>query len=198
MSSFKMINKAIIQFNLHIITGIHVGGTKDIYGIGGVDSPVLKDPLTGQPIIPGSSIKGKLRSLLELSDTSLINHVIFEGNDQSPTRGIFRDLKMHQTSADELQKVLGSGIFTEVKAENTIDPYTGKTKKGGLRFIERVPAGTIFQGEIIVNAFTGDEIVAFVNLIKRGFELLEYNYLGGSGSRGYGKVKFEIISESIQ
>lgn len=197
MKEIRLTKRIVLEIQLTVQTGIHIGGTKDIYGIGGVDSPVIKDPLTKQPIIPGSSLKGKLRSLLELASVVGDKHVIFEGNETGPTRIIFRDLLLTPDSAKDLQSKLGESIFTEIKAENKIDKFTGSTEKGGLRFIERVPAGVAFNGEIIVNGYNNEPIEQFVEILKKGFELIEHNYLGGSGTRGYGKVSIQVLKEEV-
>lgn len=49
---------------LRLESGLHIGGGADFAPIGAVDSPFVRDPLTKQPIIPGSSLKGKIRTLL--------------------------------------------------------------------------------------------------------------------------------------
>ncbi|HLA36398.1 MAG TPA: type III-A CRISPR-associated RAMP protein Csm3, partial [Rhodocyclaceae bacterium] len=46
-------------------TGLHIGAGDTEMRIGGTDNPVVKNPLDSQPYIPGSSLKGKIRSLLE-------------------------------------------------------------------------------------------------------------------------------------
>lgn len=197
MKDIKLTKRAILDIQIEVLTGIHIGGTKDIYGIGGIDSPVIKDPITGQPIIPGSSIKGKLRSLMELAGVVEDKHILFEGNEEGPTRGIFRDFTLTEASGKVLQKHLGDNTFTEIKAENTIDKFSGKTARGGLRFIERVPASAIFEGQIILNSYNEDNIEHLQDLLQQGLSLLEHNYLGGSGTRGYGKVKMHILSTQV-
>jgi len=62
---FQFQGKYIIKADLRCLTGLHIGGTQEGFEIGGVDNPVMKDPLTGYPYIAGSSLKGKMRSLLE-------------------------------------------------------------------------------------------------------------------------------------
>ena len=62
-----MVGKLLIQCELVTITGLHIGGTDTFSAIGAVDSPVIRDARTGRPIVPGSSLKGKLRSLLARS-----------------------------------------------------------------------------------------------------------------------------------
>jgi len=199
------INKRVkITYRLKVKTGLHIGGSKGVYGIGGLDSPVIKNPVTNEPIIPGSSIKGKIRMLLEAVHPEHQNEFnkMFgyregehrEGEQNNPlSRVIFRDLELTKESKEELSKAL-DGEYTEIKAENTIDRARGTAKFP--RFIERVPAGAVFEGEYIVQYLEDtDQDNDFEELVKKGFKLLENNYLGGSGSRGYGKVEFEIINQ---
>ena len=54
-----------ITATIEIVTGLHIGGNNDEIKIGGIDNPVIKNPLTNEPYIPGSSLKGKIRSLIE-------------------------------------------------------------------------------------------------------------------------------------
>ena len=194
------INKRVkITYRLKVKTGLHIGGSKGVYGIGGLDSPVIKNPVTNEPIIPGSSIKGKVRMLLEVvhpEDQNKFNKMFGyrQGEQNNPlSRVIFRDLELTKESKEELSKAL-DGEYTEIKAENTIDRARGTAKSP--RFIERVPAGAVFEGEYIVQYLKDiDQDNDFEELVKKGFKLLENNYLGGSGSRGYGKVEFEIINQ---
>ena len=60
-----LITKIIIKGIVRCLTGLHIGTLSGQFAIGGIDSPVIKNPLTGEPYIPGSSLKGKLRSLTE-------------------------------------------------------------------------------------------------------------------------------------
>lgn len=191
-------NRKVMKYELKVETGLHIGGSKEIYGIGGIDTPVIKNPFTNQPIIPGSSIKGKMRMLLENvqdEEYNCDNHKdsidkMFgsESQDGSLTRIIFRDLRLTETSAQQLQEKLGTGFYTEVKAENKLmNENVAKP-----RFIERVPAGAIFEGECIIQETNEDTYEDFETLLKEGFQLLEKSYLGANGSRGYGKITISI------
>lgn len=194
----KITNRFLVKYNIVVKTGLHIGGNKEAYGIGGIDSPVIKNPMTNEPIIPGSSVKGKMRML--------IKHVVDDGKEQMITkkafgpepdekdtygisRIIFRDLFLTQKSKEELQKHLGKNFFTEIKAENKINNVKISANP---RFIERVPAGAEFEGECIVQK-TDDDTEDFVELLKTGFELINNSALGGSGSRGYGKVEITNV-----
>lgn len=204
MSKDIQITKTVVlKYNIILETGLHIGGSKDSYGIGGIDSPVIKNPLNNQPIIPGSSLKGKIRMLMEVVETDEYSAQINKRNvinmfgarnendkeDSSITRIVFRDLALTKESVKELESKLGEGFYTEIKAENSIDRVKSKSNP---RFQERVPAGAIFEGECIIQFQSIDE-VDYVDLLKLGFKLLEHNYLGGSGSRGYGKVSVNFL-----
>jgi len=191
----RLSKRIIIDLQIDVLTGIHIGGSKESFGIGGVDLPVIKDPVSGKPIIPGSSLKGKLRSLMVLAGVVKEDHPLFTGGEQGPTRCLFRDCRLTAESCKLLESRLGENTYTEIKAENTIDKFTGTTKMGGLRFIERVPMGVSFEGEIVINGYNEDDINDFYKKIEAGCRLLEANYLGGSGSRGYGKVKMIFRSK---
>jgi CRISPR-associated protein Csm3 len=209
-----MIKVYTLRYELELLTGLHIGGYESTFDIGGADSSVIKNPLNRKPYIPGSSIKGKLRALLsykygepkdgalEFEDKEILNiFSAIESDDKNKpniTRAIFRDLNLTSGSIVNLEKMLGKGIFTEIKAENRIDAFSGKSLSP--RFIERVPAGVVFEGEINLIRFEGDNIKKMKSLIEESLDLLELNYLGGSGSRGYGRVKIkkeDWINENI-
>lgn len=190
-----------INFEIELVTGLHIGGSTDTFDIGGADATVIKNPLTHEPYIPGSSLKGKLRSLLShkyamikddkyviQNDTirSLFEPVEKE-NSIMVSRAIFRDMMLTEESKDNLQRFLGKGVFTEIKAENSINELNGKAANP--RFIERVPAGAVFGGEIIIHSYNNDEDQKLQNGILEAFKLLELHYLGGNGTRGYGRIK---------
>ena len=195
----------VLSIKLELLSGLYIGGNDSGFDIGGADSDVIRNPLTNEPYIPGSSLKGKLKSLLKyhikevdiiekdivFKDSNITNifKPIDEGNVKI-TRAIFRDLTLTKESKEELQNILGIGCFTEIKAENKVNPISGKSDSP--RFIERVPAGAIFEGEIVLNIFDGDDKKLMMDTIKKSLRLLEMNYLGGNGSRGYGRVKAEF------
>jgi CRISPR-associated protein Csm3 len=199
IKNMKLIETKIIKGTIILETGLHIGGSKSSLDIGGLDSPVIKTP-KGVPYIPGSSLKGKIRSLLgikegsvDVKDDSLLLQKMFGSSlkgKEKTSRLIFRDAMLDEKEYEKEFRKSGVVLdteYTEAKYENTIDRKSGTTK-GGLRQIERVPAGVKFKFEVVVNIFDEDteDLVA---KLKEGFKMLEENYLGGSGSRGYGKVK---------
>ncbi|MDR1975201.1 MAG: type III-A CRISPR-associated RAMP protein Csm3 [Bacteroidales bacterium] len=202
----KLVETKIVKGTITLETGLHIGGSKSSLDIGGLDSPVIKTP-QGVPYIPGSSLKGKIRSLLGLKEGS------FKVEDDSEmlvkmfgssvkgketiSRLIFRDAALDEADFKKVftdNDAILDTEYTEAKYENTIDRKSGTTQTGGLRQIERVPAGAKFKFEIIVNIFDDDKEDILAKL-EEGIKLVEDNYIGGSGSRGYGKVKinYEIV-----
>ena len=186
--------------------GLHIGSAKDDIEIGGLDNPVIRDPLTKLPYIPGSSLKGKLRSLLEwkeskvsptgdphgCTDPKCLICTVFgaHGNvrrELGPTRIIVRDALLTEESKKRLTEELGSGtLYTGLKQEVSINRRTGKASQAGPRTMEFVPAGTEFQLVIALRIFDNDPKDQLVSFIESGLKLLGSDYLGGSGTRGYG------------
>lgn len=61
----NILGKVLISGKIKCLTGLHIGASKENMEIGAIDSPVVRDPISREPYIPGSSIKGKMRALLE-------------------------------------------------------------------------------------------------------------------------------------
>jgi len=198
--------KVIKKIEVEVLTGLHIGAGNDAVQIGGVDSTVIKDPISSLPYIPGSSLKGKVRCLLEteggyseVDDTindyfgPTSDYLKTKKNDknyvQKPTRYIFRDLTLDD---DNKQKFLSGEITTEFKTEIVIDRSKGTAKDGGLRTIERVPPSVKFKGEILIRIMEDDDKNKILRILEEGINLLNKDYLGGSGSRGYGAVKVTL------
>ena len=195
----KLLKKHTIQGEIIVKTGIHIGGMKETFQIGGSDSPVIKTK-NGIPYIPGSSLKGKLRALLEKDagkdkicdcgrydcDICILFGCHLPKNSKRSGVLIFRD---GYTKVDDPKKLL------ETKAENVIDRTKGTAEHP--RFMERVVPDTKFEIEIVYNEFKGDNTKELLGTLKSGFELLQKDYLGGSGTRGYGKVDVDSIIKNI-
>ncbi|MDY6969746.1 MAG: type III-A CRISPR-associated RAMP protein Csm3 [Spirochaetota bacterium] len=205
----KKLNKiSQITGKIHIITGLHIGSGKDMVEIGGVDNPIIRNPLDGDPYIPGSSLKGKMRSLLELSRENGPNsegpcnckdpecsicRVFGNTNPESnvgSTRSIFHDLFLSKESTKMLKEK--DILAVEVKSETAIDRLKGTAKTGSLRTTERVIAGLEFDLEISLRIFENDGDSS-IELLKDGLKLVKNDALGGSTSRGYGRVEFRDL-----
>jgi len=201
-----LIKKIRVTTSLELLTGLHVGGSKDNVEIGGIDNPVIRTAIKdNQPYIPGSSLKGKIRSLLEqiagavvVGKNDEINDLFGFANDGKPSKIIFRDAYLSKESAKVLEDSENLDMpYTEGKWENVIDRIKGTAEHP--RQTERIPAGVSFDVEIVINVWDNDfDGEKSMKLLKKGIHALENDYLGGSGSRGYGQVKFsELKVEAI-
>lgn len=221
-----LLGNLILRGKFECLTGLHIGGSKEKLDIGGVDSPVVRDPRTRFPYVPGSSLKGKMRSLLEfalgkvpLEDNKIENaggvsadpaivRLFGFGVDQKEAAKAGDDLYMVGPSrlvirdchADEETKKMWKGLdtdllYTEYKSENGINRLTSAANP---RFIERVAAGSRFDFEIVYSVFDvndGKEKALEkakddLDNLRMALLMLEHNFLGKSGSRGYGRIKF--------
>lgn len=194
----KLISKIFISGKILAETGLHIGGSKSSLDIGGVDLNVIKDS-NGVPYLPGSSLKGKLRSLLAKEegspavddDSDTLKEIFgFGGEGKGKgfiTRLIVRDAGLDQDHFKQKfdQESLESD-FTETKWENTVDRIKGTAKHP--RQLERVPAGTIFNMILVYDNYDDEKTKLHIDKIIQGLRLLEDDYIGGSGSRGYGRV----------
>jgi CRISPR-associated protein Csm3 len=206
----QLVKKIRIETTIELLTGLHIGGSKENVEIGGIDNPVIKlASKDGQPYIPGSSIKGKMRCLLEQSygsvnvgDNEIINNLFgFAPNkagderDSIPSKVIVRDAMLTEESVNELRNCDSLDMpYTENKFENVIDRVKGVAEHP--RQSERVPAGAKFNLEMVVNVWDDDDEKKLMTLLEKGMNMLENDYLGGSGSRGYGQIKFGDIKKT--
>lgn len=221
---FKLFGKVIIRGELEVKTGMRIGGTTGGLKIGGLDLNVITDPL-GRPYVPGSSLKGKLRALIERTEAA--NNPNFwnepEGKPEKHlcqdeasysrcpvckiwgilgkegfavptlTRLIVCDSYLDSSSITEEMKQNLELDWTEVKSETAINRITGTALHGSLRQVERVPAGAKFKDvELIYNVYEEADKDILIKVFQ-AMELLEHDYLGGMGSRGYGRVNFKNV-----
>lgn len=193
----QLTKKIKISGTLTLVTGLHVGGSKDNVQIGGIDNPVIRTAIKdNQPYIPGSSLKGKMRCILEqiegsteVGGNSTINNLFGYSQTNQPSKIIVRDAMLTDASAKMLRECENLDMpYTEGKWENVIDRVKGTAEHP--RQIERIPAGVSFNVEFVVNVWDNDRDGDLIALLKKGVNALENDYLGGSGSRGYGQVKF--------
>ena len=199
------LEKKIVYTGVIVLkTGMHIGGTNAALNIGGPDKFVVRNPLSMIPYIPGSSLKGKLRSLVELVNgetdgggpTNNVKHragalfgVSGDNAKSHPSRLIVRDAEMDVKAGDFSRTDL---LYTESKTEVAIDRVTSKANP---RTFERVPAGAKFNLSMVLNIFEGEDEAQLKATLAQAMKLLEDDYLGGHGSRGYGQIKFEKIEE---
>ncbi len=210
----KIVN---IKGQIELLSGLHIGGGDDTMKIGGIDNGVIKDINTDKPYIPGSSLKGKMRSLLEWNigvvgigdggpfHSKLLNDAMFGDSKKREEALTLLKLFGNGKSDDKFNEItpitrisVGDCVLVEIdgqhtseaKYENVIDRKTGTASNP--RQTERVPAGVKFDFDIRVKVLEEDNEEALISMVKNGLDLVANDYLGGSGSRGYGRVKFHI------
>lgn len=220
----QLIDIKEIKGRIVLRSGLHIGAGDTEMHIGGIDNTVVRHPHTQEPYIPGSSIKGKVRSLLEMKSGLILrtkgaplqakdlNGLNVEQEEEcrkilklfgsigaaneeieklGPTRISFADCPLSEKSRKERLALF------EIKSETAIDRIKGTAKSGSLRFIERVPAGVEFDFTVCLKMM-GEEDKELLDYLLLGLKILEMDSLGGSGSRGYGKIQFEFDDKDIE
>ena len=211
----KQIGIKKITGKIVVKTGLHIGAGNDKVEIGGMDNPIIRNPLTSEPYIPGSSLKGKMRSLMEWELGKVLpnggkpcscgkadcpicrvfgcaNNSKTNNPDRGPTRIIVRDAFL----TEEWSKSFTDGKpIVEEKSENSLNRITAEANP---RPIERVVPGVKFDFEIDYRVIdTGDggkkDLSLFDSVVRKSLKLLENDFLGGGGSRGNGQIAFEEL-----
>ena len=200
----RLVKKIIYTGKIVLKTGLHIGGTNAALNIGGPDKFVVRNPINNIPYIPGSSLKGKLRSLIEIkngcskvsTDPNSESGKLFGvagGNDNTrPSRLIVRDAELDTESKPGMFENTDLP-FTESKTEVNIDRVTSKANP---RTFERVPAGAEFKLSMVLNIFEGEDEKELEGILFKAIEMLHDDYLGGQGSRGYGQVEIKELKEN--
>ena len=213
-----------ITADLVLETGLHIGAGDSEIHIGGIDNAVIKHPVSGEPYIPGSSLKGKIRSLLEWKSGRVQENPLgkkeYEEASGASKEAVKHILQLFGISGDtgkdedgtNFQKQIGhtrlafwdcpldaayaqaqrdnDRPYTEAKSENRINRISGTAEHP--RQTERVPAGARFTFRLSLKTYDGDDD-SLRHTLLQGLKLLEWDSLGGSGSRGYGKIRFENL-----
>jgi len=220
-SHIQLLGRVIISAKLHLKSGLRIGATDTGIVVSSVNT-IIRDPITNKPYIPGSSIKGKLRSLFEKAHAcdqhypvqKIKIHVCTNESDylkcpvcpifgipadepdlrkfsiSTPTRLVVRDAHLNPNSEKELKARNLDSELSELKTEVAIDRLTSHAVP---RTQERIPAGTVMDFEAVFSFYDDpNDIKHFLNF-RQALLLLEQDYLGGSGSRGYGQVVFKNI-----
>lgn len=231
MPSIQLQGKIFLKGTINALTGLHIGGSSGELDIGGIDNPVIRNAINRQPYIPGSSLRGKMRGLLDRHFKNSLEKRVgrdvrvheCETPDEynecpvcqvfgvapsgglrgktMPGRLIVRDTFLTDESLEALDRADTDTDFTEIKIEVAIDRITSAAVP---RHQERVPAGTTFGPfQVVHSLYTLDESeqnnqlqdeLQFFDTVLTGMELLEDDYLGGSGSRGSGQIIFENLT----
>lgn len=221
MDNLEFKGNVIINGKIICDTGLHIGESNETLEIGGIDNMVMRDKKTNLPYIPGSSLKGKLRHQLELFTKESVNYIITharggknkeygpcncgecivckifgftndnEGTFIGPTRIIVRDAFPDEETIEFWNKAEGVSRGAELKTENVIDRVRSTARHP--RPTERIPKDSKFDFEIVFGIYCDEDKENFKEVFT-AMKLLENNYLGGNGTRGYGKVHFEDLT----
>ena len=220
----KLDKIAKLTGTIELLSGLHIGSGDAEMHIGGTDNPVIRNPVDKRPYIPGSSLKGKMRSLMEwragtvslsqgkplrIRDIDKLDGDVRQqgieilrlfgyapggtSDDQSlvteigPTRLAFWDCELDEAWVQDMSD--NDLALTEVKMENSIDRIKGTAENP--RNTERVPAGARFRFRLTIKVIDGEDLL---EPVLRGLKLVELSGLGGSISRGYGKVAFRDLA----
>lgn len=213
----KLLKYKKLEGKIELLSGLHIGGDKDKIEIGGIDSPVIRNPKTGLPYIPGSSLKGKMRFLLEWKLGKVMNdgpcscgtcevctifgHAHTNKNVKNgPTRIVVSDCNIILNNGEKEKWDTGDLKLFEDKVENRINRLTGTAIDP--RHIERVVSGTVFDFNLTYKVFELSEKENkeqenkdeknWSNVVDALYFIQE-DAIGGSGSRGYGKIKFKDL-----
>lgn len=216
----RLYGRLVIDGDILVKTGLHIGGSGGAFAIGGVDNPVIVNQVTGQPYIPGSSLRGKMRSLTEkyLGRTTgqrisqsqihacktkaeylecpICNIFGITAEDFNwPTRLLVRDVALTPESAAAIREAKTALPYTEIKTEVAIDRVTSQATP---RDVERVPAGAVFGPFELVYNIYHEQDVTWLSVLLDAMQLLEDDYLGGHGSRGSGKIAFHNLHLTLK
>lgn len=212
----RKLNHYVIRGTIDLLSGMRVGGSDDVLQIGGTDLTCIKDPVTGKPYVPGSSMKGKMRSALErhyecfsrdrkgnLQPCSCAHHEcpvcrlfgphMNPNHDLGPTRIRVHDAPL--TSDD---------FKIELKTESINRRDTGAAEHP--RTLERVAAGARFRLEFGVQEYDldqdfpykdadGKEVKgrdALIAVVYHCIDLLEDGGIGAGTGKGYGQIKVTL------
>lgn len=199
-----MYTKIHITGDILVRTGLHIGTNDSFAAIGAIDSPVVRDGFTGDPIIPGSSLKGKMRTLL----ARLYNNGLLTGDPESDPDIVTRLYGATRGGGDDGKSPIPSRLsfadafitnkedfgdfisLTEAKSENTISRLTSVANP---RQIERVVPGVRFGLDLMYDVHCEEHLEEDFKAIAQAMRLLSADYLGGHGTRGSGRVVFENI-----
>lgn len=199
-----------ITGQIEVVTGLRIGASAETLEIAGNDNPIIRNPANAEPFIPGSSIRGRMRSLAEWYFAEVPERgEVIRANPASrtgrvfgtsasnratsgPTRLIVRDAYLSPASRKRFMEGMP---ITEIKSENAINRLTAMANP---RPMERVLPGVTFDCGFVYRVFrmpdgtvTGpsDEDL-FDEVLLPALALLQLDALGGGASRGNGKIRF--------
>jgi len=149
----KLLGYIKISGEIEALTGLHIGGTADSIDKGGIDNPVIKNPVTNEPYIPGSSLRGRMRSLLEKKTAQALHPM---------TKEIW--MEMYDQNAEK---------YKSDKEKSTIDALSSQVCRvfGNSASYESIPSILIVRDALLSKKNT--ENYCRENYIKNGLPVTE-------------------------
>lgn len=199
---------------MKLLSDTRIGGSTDETKVGGCDNPVIKNSITGEPYIPGSSLKGVMRCIEEsrpsyaakikmgkpcgCGDSNCMVCKIFGAHmNTNPKSGIPR-LQVHNMYINQEFKdsLLRSGeVLTSVvdtKTSTMIDRSTGMAARNSLRNMEVISAGVVFDVQFVLKVLDTDDEAALIKELQFILNRIEVQGIGSKTSSGCGQVEFDI------
>jgi CRISPR-associated protein Csm3 len=139
-TALTFLGKLILEGEIHCQTGLHIGAGKGSLEIGGADNPVVKDAF-GIPYIPGSSLRGRLRALLEQTmGLAIPSELVY----LSKRKG--QEVRIHQSDRadDEICVLFG-------RNPGRADKVTGEALEGATATPARL---TVYDAPLVVDSIT--------------------------------------------
>lgn len=198
----KLVKIIKVSGVMKTLSGVRINNAGTDIGPGGLDAEVIKNPMTGKPYIPGSSVKGKMRSLLELhygkynqkgdpcgcgKPECIVCTLFGAYKNVNATSGIPR---LIVRDMDLTEEYANNKDILETKASTMINRVSSTASGGSLRFVERVAAGVEFNYEINIRVFDTDDEKKLMQGLEEAMKMLENDGIGGGVTTGSGKIKF--------
>lgn len=219
--------RVYLTCDIHAMTGVRIGSTRGDSSTAALTNPVLRHALTGEPYLPGSALRGKLRSLWEKWNAAPQNDFIRrdappvrihspldrDGDQRAdrdiidgdrvarifgvngdldpalPTRLTITDFHLSRAYIDAMRHRRIASL-SEIKTEVSLDRLSTAANP---RQNERVTRGAVFTGGEFIYTLYSPSNVGHVRDLLTMLALLEDDWIGGSGSRGYGAVSFRNL-----
>lgn len=211
----QKLSQTAIHGVIELKSGTRIGGSDDALQIGGTDLTCIKDPTTGRPYIPGSSLKGKMRSNLE--------KVLGKAN-REPCRCAAQDCPVcrvfgpHRNTDHNLgptrikvfdAPLIGADFKIELKTESVNRRDTGAAEHP--RTLERVAPGARFRFRVDVMEFDLDSNFAYqhadgnqfrgrdalIAVVDHAIDLLISCGIGAGTSKGYGEIEIRDLRTEV-
>ena len=221
-----MKNPIKILCSIELVSWLHIWAGKESLKIWWIDSPVVKHPLTNIPYIPWSSIKGRMRGLLEMKkweyssktgkDEKTGEEKTLYLSSEDPTKDcakyfgcawdkkissrlLFSDFALDITQEIVKPYITEKWIMKSNFFEDKAENTIPRFNSGTAkpRHIERIPSWVKFIWYITV---IQDDVVdndTVKNLLEEWISLVEMTFLWWSWSRWYGRVKFTFDTSSL-